>query len=64
MVLFWKAAGAALIAVILGLSLSKQQKDIGTMLERMLDGVLEGQLPNEREALLEAAKRNIQEEHS
>ena len=32
MVLFWKAAGAALIAVILGLSLSKQQKDIGTML--------------------------------
>ena len=32
MVLFWKAAGAALIAVVLGLALSKQQKDIGTML--------------------------------
>ena len=46
------------------LDLGLRGKDIGIMLEKLLDGVLEGQLPNEREALLEAAKRNIQEEHS
>lgn len=32
MVIFWKAAAAALITVILGLSLSKQEKDIGAIL--------------------------------
>lgn len=32
MVLFWKAAAAGLITVVLGLALSKQQKDISTML--------------------------------
>jgi len=46
------------------LDLGLRGKNIGIMLEKLLDGVLEGQLPNEREALLEAAKRNIQEEHS
>ena len=30
--IFWKAAAAALIAVILGLSLGKQEKDIGAIL--------------------------------
>ena len=59
MVLFWKAAGAALIAVVLGLALSKQQKDIGTMLEKLLQMVLEEQLPNEITALLQAAKKEI-----
>ena len=32
MVIFWKAAAAALITVILGLSLGKQEKDIGAIL--------------------------------
>ena len=32
MTLFWKAAGAALITVVLGLALGKQEKDISTML--------------------------------
>ena len=30
--IFWKAAAAALIAVVLGLALGKQEKDISTML--------------------------------
>ena len=46
------------------IALGLKGKQIGAMLEKLLDGVLEGTLPNEREALLEAAKRNIQEEHS
>ena len=44
------------------LDLGLRGKAVGSMLERLLDGVLEGQFPNEREALLEAAKRHIQEE--
>ena len=46
------------------MAMGLQGKAVGAMLEKLLDGVLEGTLPNEREALLEAAKRNIQEEHS
>ena len=32
MAIFWKAAAAALITVILGLALGKQEKDIGVIL--------------------------------
>ena len=46
------------------LALGLRGKEIGVMLEKLLDGVLEETLPNEREALLEAVKRHIQEEHS
>lgn len=38
------------------MALGLRGKQIGAMLERLLDCVLEGRLPNEREALLEAAK--------
>ena len=44
------------------LDLGLRGRAVGSMLERLLDGVLEGQLPNEREALLEAVKTYIQEE--
>ena len=46
------------------MAMGLQGKAVGAMLEKLLDGVLEGTLPNEREALLEAVKRNIQEEIS
>ena len=43
------------------LDLGLRGKAVGAMLERLLDGVLEGRLPNEREALLEAAKETQEE---
>ena len=46
------------------LDLGLRGRDIGAMLERLLDGVLEEQFPNEREVLLEAAQRYIQEDRS
>ena len=36
-----------------------QGKAIGEMLNRLLEAVMEGSLPNEREALLKAAADNI-----
>lgn len=39
------------------LALGLHGPEIGAVLERLLDGVIEGKLPNEREALLDAAKQ-------
>ena len=38
------------------LELGLRGPEIGAVLERLLDGVTEGKLPNEKEALLDAAK--------
>ena len=39
-----------------------QGRQIGAMLERLLDSVLEGSLPNEKNKLLEAAKQYQEEQ--
>jgi tRNA nucleotidyltransferase (CCA-adding enzyme) len=41
------------------MALGLRGKDIGTMLEKLLQMVLEEQLPNEKTALLQAAKKEI-----
>jgi len=45
------------------IALGLRGRAIGNTLETLLDRILEGQLPNEREALLEAAGRISQEEN-
>jgi tRNA nucleotidyltransferase (CCA-adding enzyme) len=41
------------------MALGLKGKDIGAMLEKLLQMVLEEQLPNEKTALLQAAKKEI-----